>query len=104
MKPRHTPTYKASDYPEDILVGYVGDFDVYIDFTDPCESEGAVTVVAARPRNRGSHNFDVYSVRANTLEVLGTPDLHLDLHHMCLLYALCVEQGILDEGKDHGHT
>lgn len=98
MKKRWTPDYRKD--PNDVFLGYANDLDVWLD------SEGLVVVVGPKERklNAGDMNYDAFDIVGNRLMIqeeythpdLGV-DLHIDLHDMCLIYALCTEHGLFKE-------
>jgi len=97
MQPRWTPSYTLdiTEAPNDAFLGYANDLDVWFD--DP---RGAVVVVGPESRLIRKNiyiNFDAFDIIEGTLKIQGGPkDLHIDVHDMCLIYALCVEKGVLD--------
>jgi hypothetical protein len=99
MEPRWKPSYTdgtgdALDY-DDAFWGYANDLDVWWD-------DGRQLVIVTGPdekkvRNDGHINFDAFEIVDGTLKIQDGPkDLHIDVHDMCLIYALCVEKGALD--------
>ena len=96
MKPRWEPGYPEKSYPDERLIGYVEEFDVYFDAND--EADYPITVIAEERGSRG-HNFDSFRVTGNTLEPADYQDLTITPYHMCLLYALAIEHGLI-KGED----
>lgn len=95
--PRWTPTYAEGigEALDDKFLGYANDLDVWFDgFRE------VVIVVGPKQRLiRGDKdiNFDAFDIIDGTLKIQDSPkDLHIDVHDMCLIYALCVEKGVLD--------
>jgi hypothetical protein len=98
MEPRWKPTY-AEGVGEDIddkFLGYANDLDVWWD-----DAREIVVVVGPAEKQinaKGGINFDSFNIIDGTLKAhRGPKDLHIDVHDMCLIYALCVEKGVLDE-------
>lgn len=98
MKPRHEPNYNVDDYLEDRLVAYIEEFDLYIN--PNAEDRHTVTIVG--PKEAGRNNFRCYKTEGNHL----TPSPHIMAapnvtpYHMCLLYAACIEHGLIKETSD----
>jgi len=97
MQPRWTPTY-AEDFSgvfEDKFLGYANDLDVWFD-------DYRKVVIAVGPKQRliredKDINFDAFDIIDGTLKIQDGPkDLHIDVHDMCLVYALCVEKGLIN--------
>jgi hypothetical protein len=99
MQPRWKPSYTdgtgdALDC-DDAFWGYANDLDVWWD-------DGREIVIVSGPdekkvRGDGGINFDAFEIVDGTLKRQDGPvDLHIDVHDMCLIYALCVEKGVLD--------
>jgi hypothetical protein len=101
MKPRHkqfqdkrvvTGTGKGK------VIGYVGEFDVYIEEYIPEYHEDlprTLTVIGPTdvyPRT----NYDCFAVENGGIRSIPSVDLNITPYHMCLLYALCIEHGILE--------
>ena len=87
---------------QDRLVGYVEEFDVYIDDYIP-ESDGdyppTLTVIGPTdvyPRT----NYDCFAVENGSIRSIPTVDLNLTPYHMCLIYALAIEHGLIKEQED----
>ena len=99
MEPRWKPSY--TDGTEaiidwtDAFWGCANDLDVWWD-------NGRQLVIVTGPdekkvRKDGDINFDAFDIVDGTLKIQdGYVDLHIDVHDMCLIYALCVEKGVLD--------
>jgi hypothetical protein len=103
MEPRWKPSYTESDvgdleFQNDTFWGYANDLDVWWD-------DGRQLVVVVGPdekkvRGDGGINFDAFEIVDGTLKIQDGPkDLHIDVHDMCLIYAMCVEKGVLN-GKE----
>jgi hypothetical protein len=96
MQPRWTPTYAegVGEALDDKFLGYANDLDVWFD-------DFREVVIAVGPKQRlirEDINFDAFDIIDGTLKIQDGPkDLHIDVHDMCLIYALCVEKGVLDE-------
>ena len=100
MKPRWKPSYtdpdgEIVDY-EDTFWGYANDLDVWWD-------DGRKIVIVSgsnekKIREDGDINFDAFDIVDGTLKRQDGPvDLHINVHDMCLIYALCVEHGVFKE-------
>ena len=100
MEPRWEPGYPVKNYPHDTFVGYIEEFDLYIDFDE--HSEFPITLVAEVNGERG-HNFDGFRLNGNEIEPATQPDLHITPYHMCLIYAAAIEHGLIKE-QDNGTT
>jgi hypothetical protein len=99
MEPRWKPSYTdgtgdALDY-DDTFWGHANDLDIWWD-------NGREIVVVSGPdekkvRGDVDVNFDAFVIIDGALKRQdGLVDLHIDVHDMCLIYALCVEKGALD--------
>lgn len=97
MEPRWKPSYTdtsgdALEY-EDTFWGYANDLDVWWD-------DGREVVIVSGPKEKKIHedgeiNFDAFDIIDGTLNLQeGPKDLYIDVHDMCLIYALCVEHGV----------
>ena len=99
LKPRYEPTWSSQDDQSE-LIAHVGPLDVYYEYNYEGNDEHWVMVVAPGrrckdPANR-PHNFDVYKVEgSNLVSEDDYCDIHIELHEMCKVYALCVKHGIL---------
>lgn len=95
---RYAPTYEYAEESNDVFLGYANDLDVWYDPDEPC-----VCVVGPDHRrlnpDPSGHNFDAFSIKDGLLEIFEVQkqDLHIDVHDMCLIYALCVEHGLCEE-------
>jgi hypothetical protein len=100
MEPRWKPSYAdgtgdALEFKDDTFWGYANDLDVWWD-------NGRQLVIVTGPNEkkvRGDEgvNFDAFEIVDGTLKIQdGYVDLHIDVHDMCLIYALCVEKGALN--------
>jgi len=100
-KPRWEPTFapRSKHRNVDVFLGHANDLDVW------WGSDVADEVYIVGPESRQIHpyrgcNFDVFKIVDDNLTPrAGSQDLHIDVHDMCLIYALCVEKGVLD-GKE----
>lgn len=93
--PRYIPTYGKTE--DDTFLGYADEIDVWYD-------PNAIMVSVVGPKHKlldrnSPHNFDVFEVVDSNLCGLNADpqDLHIDVHDMCLIYALCVEHGVFKE-------
>jgi hypothetical protein len=100
MEPRWEPSYAESgvgalEFKDDTFLGCANDLDVWWD-------NGRQLVVVVGPdekkvRGDGGVNFDAFEIVDGTLKIQdGYVDLHIDVHDMCLIYALCVEKGVIN--------
>jgi hypothetical protein len=96
MKPRHDPCYDQTDYPNEKFVGYIEEFDMYIDAD---QVDGKITLVGDRLPDH-VNNFDCFEVNGNELVHVTPIDLHVTPYHMCLIYAKAVEHGLIKEQED----
>jgi len=96
MKPRHEPTYDQSDYPNEKFVGYIEEFDMYIDIA---HGDELITIVGPRSEDH-MNNFDTFRLNGNELEQIPHPDLRITPYHMCLIYAKAIEHGVIKEQND----
>lgn len=97
--PRYEPSY--GDTLNDEFVGYAGELDLWYD-------SFATNVSVVGPEHRKAHpdsmhNFDMYNISGDNLTFHegATKDLHIDVHDMCLIYALCVEHGVFGLFKEN---
>ena len=96
MKPRWKRGYPAYNYPNEHFIGYVEEFDVYFDATEHVDCP--LTIIAEE-RGLNGHNFDGFVVDGNEITPAALHDLNVTPYHMCLLYALAIENGII-KGED----
>lgn len=98
LKNRWEPSYHPYDGDEDEFLGYAGELDVWLDCTTEKRPLIAVVGPDSRKINEGSmHNFDTFRVEDGNLNAGGgASDLHIDVHDMCLIYALCVENDVFN--------
>jgi hypothetical protein len=95
MEPRWKPSYTVGS--KDKFLGYANDLDVWL------ESGGLVVVgpTERKVNEDNDMNYDSFNVVGNRLVMQGCPvDLHIDVHDMCLIYALCTEHGIFKENEN----
>ena len=97
-KPRYVPSYGRME--DDTFLGYADELDVWV-------GVGPNTIITAvGPEHRqlplSVHNFDGFDIIEGNLKMYDNQrkDLHIDLHDMCLIYALCAEHGLFEENKD----
>jgi len=85
---------------DNTFLGYADDFDVWV----AGEPNTIITVVGPDHRKYplSVYNFDGFKIIEGNLKMFNDQpkDLHIDLHDMCLIYALCAEHGLLEENKD----
>ena len=98
MKPRWERGYSEENYPDEHFIGYAEEFDVYFDADE--HSECPITVVAEK-RGLHGHSFDGFGVNGNEITPAPHPDLNVTPYHMCLIYALALEHGII-KGEEGG--
>lgn len=101
MEPRHVKLQSRNRAPmQDRLVGYVEEFDVYIDdYTPEYDGDSPPTLTVIGPTDVYPRtNYDCFAVENGGIRSIPSVDLNITPYHMCLLYALCIEHGIL-EGK-----
>jgi len=101
MEPRWKPSYAESgvgalEFKDDTFLGCANDLDVWWD-------DGRKILVVVGPAEKqinteGGINFDAFDTIDGALKIQDSPiDLHIDVHDMCLIYALCVQHKLLDE-------
>jgi hypothetical protein len=95
LKPRHDPTWDANG--KEKFIGYAGDLDIYFEHG----ADDPVLVVRSREVRHGysHHNFDQYGFNNGVLEVVGPPDVRVELHELCEIYQLLEHHGHLEESK-----
>lgn len=97
-KPSNTDRDGKIEY-EDIFLGYANDLDVWWD-------DDRELVVVSGPDEKkinaeGGINFDTFYSADGVLVIRDYPvDLHIDVHDMCLIYALCVKNGVFKENEN----
>jgi len=96
MQPRWEP---SNGGPHMRFLGYANDLDVW-SRDDP----KLIIVVGPEEKRIGvgeDFNFDEFAVADGVLVLLAERvDLHIDVHDMCLIYALCVEHGLFKENEN----
>lgn len=103
LKYRWRPTYWSSDgTTTDEFLGYANELDVWLDMVD---NQGrGIAIIGPDSKllkGEGACNFDVFTISGDTLIPYPQPrDVHIDPHDMCLIYALCVEHGVLEIAKE----
>ena len=97
MKPRYEPAYDQTNYPKETLVGYIEEFDMYIDETNP--DGDVITLIGERLEDQ-VNNFDTFRVNGNELERVYPTDLNITPYHMCLIYAKAIEHGVIKEAPN----
>lgn len=97
LPPRYPPSYKHTE--GDYFLGYIEELDVWF---DPIRKAVAIVAPPHKKLDPDSyHNFDAFLLlRSENLYAEGPLDVHIDLHETCLLYALCAEYGLFEEGKE----
>jgi hypothetical protein len=95
MKPRYEPMYDPEEF-SDVFVGYVEEFDMYID----TESEGEhITILGPEKGDYGT-NHDVFYIINGVITSKMEIDLNITPYHMCLIYAKAIEHGLIKEQTD----
>lgn len=100
MEPRYDPVWVTTGNEE--FLGHAGEIDVWYELLD---SDPHVLVVGPthRKRKKNDYNYDVYDVGAGHLTpgslVPDSDDIHVELHEMCEIYALCAAHGIFEKEK-----
>jgi hypothetical protein len=96
-KPRWRETNGMTDDNVTIFLGYANDLDVWF-----LDSKNRIVVVG--PEEKRIHpdddnfNYDAFEVAYDKLVIFEERvDLHIDVHDMCLIYALCVKHGLFKE-------
>ena len=94
MKPRWKPSHSV--YDMDRFIGYVEEFDIYL----AKRNNGLMMIiVVASEDTYPETNFDAFEIVRGELHSLLPIDLNVTPYHMCLLYALAIENGII-KGED----
>ena len=104
MKPRYTPNYNRANYPHEFFAGYIEEFDLYLSKEN--DSENPVTLVGEEYVKYG-HNYDCFALDNGQIissDGYEQMDLHVTPYHMCLLYAACIEQGLIEEQGNEAET
>jgi hypothetical protein len=102
VKPRWKPTFapRSKHGNGDVFLGYANDLDVW------WGSDVADEVYIVGPESRlirpdGRCNFDAFDiVDGNLTPRAGSQDLHIDVHDMCQIYALCFEHKLFKENTN----
>lgn len=102
-EPRYHPSYTAPNGDvmeyDDTFWGYANDLDVWWD--DDRELVVVVGPYEKKIYKKGDTNFDAFEVVDGVLIMEeGPKDIHIDVHDMCLIYAICVEHGLLKENTN----
>jgi hypothetical protein len=93
-EPRWTPSVDLIGSPSATFLGYANDLDVWFE-----HEKKRIDVVGPKSRvlPNGGFNFDSFLLEYGVLAPLDrNGDIHIDVHDMCLIYALCVEKGVLN--------
>jgi hypothetical protein len=88
---KSTNNLTADDYTK--FLGYANDLDVWL---LPIKSRLLVVgPMSKRTAPDSDHNYDAFDIEDGVLVLLDEPiDLYIDVHDMCLIYALCAEHGV----------
>lgn len=101
-KPRIEPSYGSNLYDTEVFLGHAGPFDLWYDpdFEDSNgDIEPLLTIVGPEGYMVGKrNNFDNYRITedGNLVHADAAKDLHIGLDHMCEIYRVCMEKGLLD--------
>ena len=78
------------------FLGYANDLDVWL-----LEYKNRLFIVGPEEKcitPSSEFNYDAFDIKDGALDMLEERvDLHIDVHDMCLIYALCVEHGLFKE-------
>jgi hypothetical protein len=100
MKPRWEPLYQQSNFTQEVFVGYVAEFDMYIDW-----DKEAISVVTLVSEHSGALGYNFESFRKHDEQLVladeFAQDLNITPYHMCLIYAKAIEHGLIKE-QEHG--
>jgi len=99
-KPRWRATSDVTDDATAIFLGYANDLDVWLR-----EEKDRIIVVGPEEKriypDDEDFNYDAFdAVDDNLVMSEERVDLHIDVHDMCLIYALCVEHGLFKENEN----
>jgi hypothetical protein len=99
-KPRWKPSSGMTADSVTIFMGYANDLDVWL-----LDDKDRIIVVGPDEKriylDDEDFNFDAFDAVDDNLVMLDERvDLHIDVHDMCLIYALCVEHGLLKENTN----
>jgi hypothetical protein len=105
MKPRHTQIHDRHTIRhggKGNLLGYVEEFDVYIqEHTPEYDGDSApMLTLVGPPIVYPRTNYDCFAVMNGGIRPMPSVDLNITPYHMCLLYALCIEHGLIKEQED----
>ena len=100
MEPRHEQLHDRRvirNGGSRTFLGYVEEFDVYIsDYIPEYDGDAQPTLTLVGPTDvYRETNYDCFAVASRGIRPLPSVDLNVTLYHMCLLYALCIEHGLL---------
>lgn len=99
MEPRwgiRDATYEDNELK---FLGYANDLDVWLIL--PRHILLVVGPEEKRKEPSSDFNFDSFDIGDGVLVIRGEYiDLHIDLHDMCLIYALCTEHGLFKENEN----
>lgn len=103
MNPRYKPSYNREDYPDEVFIGYIEEFDLYLDTSQGCDQP--ITLVGEW-NNASEFNYDCFEIDNGQIINSGyeQQDLRLTPYHMCLLYAACIEHGLIKEQDNEAET
>jgi len=99
-KPRWDATNGMTDDTENIFLGYANDLDVWLR-----NDIGRIIVVGPKEKriypDDENFNYDAFDTVDDNLVMLEERvDLHIDVHDMCLIYALCTKHGLFKENTN----
>jgi hypothetical protein len=97
MKPRYEPAYPPGEYPNERFVGYIEEFDMYIDADK--HADFPIALVSGERGDRGPLH-DIFSLDGNELIRDDSPELNITPYHMCLIYAKAIEHGLIKDAPN----
>jgi hypothetical protein len=98
-KPRWKASSDITAGSGTIFLGYANDLDVW--FREEKDRIIVVGPMSKRTAPDSDHNYDSFDIEDGNLVMLEERvDLHIDVHDMCSIYALCVEHGLFKENED----
>jgi len=98
-KPRWKALNNITADSETIFLGYANDLDVWWGTT--IDRIIVVGPEEKRTTPNSGFNFDVFDIGDGNLVLMDDPiDLHVDVHDMCQIYALCFEHGVFKENTN----
>jgi len=96
VKPRWKPYYHSAGMK---FLSYANDLDVWLS-----AYKNRLFVVGPEEKRitpSSEFNYDAFDIKDGALVMLAERvDLHIDVHDMCLIYALCAKHGVFKENEN----